>query len=544
MSGGRHALLWILFGLASVAVGLIFVWQATVLIRLEQAERVSRLQRLENEVTRTALWRLDSFLSPLITAEYAWPMYGMQVDEIWSDPSIIKDRLYLTAADSGAKQKPESITFAALNQHLPKTFSETDPSSVQQIAQISAQVQKGGAQPEFNQSQNFAQQLAVPADYQNRMTQNNANQMAFNKVINMGPVKGSSANLATTNSCKILWQGSDLVIAGRASGSDTAIRATVINWPVLKHMLESQIADLLPSGRLESSNSLDSVEHREQILASLPVRLLPGPLEKEAQREPTLLPFISLAGATILAALGGLGVMLWTVVSLGERRRKFVSAVTHELRTPLTTFQLYSEMLAEGMVPEDKRAQYLNTLQGESRRLKHLVENILSFARLERRAGGRSLERVSIGRLFEPWLPRFREHLAGANMVLVDGLPEEDIEMETEPDLIEQILFNLVDNAKKYACDAKDKQVHVTVRSFGERVQISVCDHGPGMPNRKVIRPFSVSSEEAAARKKPGIGLGLDLSRRLAKHLGGQLSLKDHKEFGACFILDLPKKRA
>ena len=80
-----------------------------------------------------------------------------------------------------------------------------------------------------------------------------------------------------------------------------------------------------------------------------------------------------------------IGLVLGGALSLSERRGTFVSAVTHELRTPLTTFRLYTEMLDEGMVASgESQRNYMKTLRSEADRLGHLVENVLSFARLER----------------------------------------------------------------------------------------------------------------------------------------------------------------
>jgi signal transduction histidine kinase len=89
-------------------------------------------------------------------------------------------------------------------------------------------------------------------------------------------------------------------------------------------------------------------------------------------------------GALALAACAA-AALLAGVIALSERRASFVSSVTHELRTPLTTFRMYAEMLARGMVPnEARRQEYLHTLEREADRLTHLVENVLSYARLER----------------------------------------------------------------------------------------------------------------------------------------------------------------
>src|SRR5262249_13969656 len=121
------------------------------------------------------------------------------------------------------------------------------------------------------------------------------------------------------------------------------------------------------------------------------------------------------------AAAASVAALLYGVMALSERRRMFVSAVTHELRTPLTTFRLYTDMLAEGMVPsEERRAEYLRRLQSESQRLGHLVENVLFYARLEGgRAAGR--EAVDLRELIAATLDRLRDRAQAAGLELVLG---------------------------------------------------------------------------------------------------------------------------
>src|SRR5208337_3642808 len=95
---------------------------------------------------------------------------------------------------------------------------------------------------------------------------------------------------------------------------------------------------------------------------------------------------LPVAWACVLLAAGAVAALLANVMRLGQRRADFVSAVTHELRTPLTTFHMYTEMLSEGMVTDPQQQRdYLTTLRLEASRLSHLVENVLAFARLERR---------------------------------------------------------------------------------------------------------------------------------------------------------------
>jgi signal transduction histidine kinase len=238
-------------------------------------------------------------------------------------------------------------------------------------------------------------------------------------------------------------------------------------------------------------------------------------------------------------------ILLQGAVSLSERRGAFVSAVTHELRTPLTTFRLYSEMLANGMVPEEeKRREYLDTLCVEADRLAHLVENVLAYARLERGAMRTRMEDVPVSNLIESVKRRLTERARQAGMTLVVEAGPEARSATTRADLaaVERILFNLVDNACKYAASATDRRIQLEVGREKGFVVLRVRDHGPGVSlkaARRLFRPFSKSARDAAGTA-PGVGLGLALSRRLAREMGGDLSLDAATTDGACFILRLP----
>ena len=107
---------------------------------------------------------------------------------------------------------------------------------------------------------------------------------------------------------------------------------------------------------------------------------------------------------------------------------------------------------------------------------------------------------------------------------------------------VEQILFNLVDNACKYASAAEDKRIHLRTERTTDALLLRVCDHGSGISDedaRKLFRPFTKSARDAA-NSAPGVGLGLALSRRLARHMNGNLTLDGSIPDGACFVLSLP----
>ena len=249
----------------------------------------------------------------------------------------------------------------------------------------------------------------------------------------------------------------------------------------------------------------------------------------------------------VLAALA-VAALLRGVVELSERRHVFVSAVTHELRTPLTTFRLYTDMLADGMVTEEvRRREYITRLRGEAERLGHLVENVLFYARVESGRGEAAREVVDLQTLLPEAQPRLAERAARADLEL-SVAPREGgpVHVHVDRSAVEQILLNLVDNACKYASRSTPPRIDVQLETMAGRALVRVRDHGPGLSaaeRRRLFQPFSKSDRDAA-NSAPGIGLGLALSRRLARAQGGDLALDTTGEGGAVFVLSLPLARS
>ena len=339
------------------------------------------------------------------------------------------------------------------------------------------------------------------------------------------------------------WMGGDLVLLRRVRRGDARLlQGTWLDWPALRTLLLAQVEAVVPASRLQAIGANDAADPGRQ-LALLPVRLVPGPMPETEPRDWTPLR-LSIAAAWVAAFLGlvGVGSLLQGAVTLSQRRADFVSAVTHELRTPLTTFRLYTDMLLDGMVPDAERPSYLGTLKQEADRLGHLVDNVLAFSRLERRAPRMRIESLPLGDLLERAVPRLAERAAQAGLGL---------EVETAPELAgepvrvdlasaEQILLNLVDNACKYAPNPDRPTLHLTTALRGRHVAVRLHDHGPGIEareRRRIFRPFHRPATRAAG-SAPGVGLGLALSRRLARRMGGDLELVASEE-GASFELRL-----
>ena len=136
---------------------------------------------------------------------------------------------------------------------------------------------------------------------------------------------------------------------------------------------------------------------------------------------------------------------------------------------------------------------------------------------------------------------------ARADLEMAFAAPSgEPVPVRVDRSAIEQILLNLVDNACKYAARSTPARIDVRLETSPGRAHVRVSDHGPGLSaaeRRRLFQPFSKSDRDAA-NSAPGIGLGLALSRRLARAQGGDLSLDASSGSGAVFVLSLPLARS
>ncbi len=286
-------------------------------------------------------------------------------------------------------------------------------------------------------------------------------------------------------------------------------------------------------------------------LSPLPLVLRSGDkvnLTDSGQRETALRETINAVWAVSLLSIVIIVLLLIFFARMERRRSDFVSAVTHELRTPLTTFSLYTEMLQNGSVPPEKIHDYHETLHRESARLSHLVENVLSFAKLSRgKVRGRQ-DTGSCTDLLEPVFQRLGERLkqAGFQYTVTRDNRLKLLTLRTDLISVEQILYNLADNAIKYCekakCTRQAPAVTISLLQTHRHLHIRFADNGPGMATREqahLFQPFSRSAK-AERDRKPGVGLGLALSRDLARSIGGDLSLERSDEHGCTFLLTLP----
>jgi signal transduction histidine kinase len=232
-----------------------------------------------------------------------------------------------------------------------------------------------------------------------------------------------------------------------------------------------------------------------------------------------------------------------SLVHLTEMNRlkdDFVATVSHELRTPLTSISGYIKILArksDKLSSEQKRL-FVNTIEEQSDRLRHLIEDLLIVSRIESGSHTISKNTVSLRDLItvlsEEIGTRSSSHRfeqafsADFPLLLTDG------------EKLRQILSNLLENASKYT--PQGTTVNISGSRDGGGVAISIEDEGSGIPahlHEKVFERF-FQVDQTSTRRAGGTGLGLYICRKLAEILGGSLALERSDAAGTVFTLRLP----
>lgn len=329
------------------------------------------------------------------------------------------------------------------------------------------------------------------------------------------------------------------------------LQGALMNMDSLNRRLPAQVTELLPQSRLSTFDpAAPAPEEARQPgtlrFANAPLLFQPGdtgavPLQDHKKMLTWTLTLIW--SMVLLGAAGVIWLMLGTF-RLEQRRGDFVSAVTHELRTPLTSFSLYTEMLEDGMVPEQKKPEYYANMQRECRRLEHLIDNVLAYSKLQRNAIRRTRDTLTCQELFEPIAEKIERRLqeAGISFSFALAQPIRILPIHTDAVSVEQIMDNLTSNAIKYA-KGENAKVQLTVHADRHNIVIRFRDNGPGISpkNRKLVfKPFR-RTRDATNSRKPGVGLGLALAKDTARSLGGDLKLEFGTLGGASFLLTIPK---
>ncbi len=254
--------------------------------------------------------------------------------------------------------------------------------------------------------------------------------------------------------------------------------------------------------------------------------------------------YLWIGGLTILTVVA-LALLTWELLrrqlALTRLRNDLVANVTHELKTPLSSMRLFVETLLNAPPPLDERTtrEYLQLIAQENMRLSRLIDNFLTFSRIERNKYVYAFGRVAAASLAERAAGAVRERFqsAGTFAVAVDpALPE----VSADADALVTALVNLLDNAWKYS--GETKHVVLSARRHGDRVEFAVRDHGIGLAPRDRRRIFQrfYQVRPQGSPVSGGCGLGLSIVHSIVAAHHGTITVESELGRGSTFTIRLP----
>jgi len=227
-----------------------------------------------------------------------------------------------------------------------------------------------------------------------------------------------------------------------------------------------------------------------------------------------------------------------------EIRRDFVANVSHELRTPLSIFRGYLEtLLDDPHQPPGELLRILEVMERHSDRLYALVEDVLSLARLESPEAEIDLSEINLAEFLQEILRDWEKRLEAKQLKSHLDVPLDLPKLEADESRLQEIIYNLLDNAVKYSQSAGVITLRAAVES--DRVRISVSDEGIGIPEKDLPRIFErfYRADKARSRELGGTGLGLSIVKHIAQLHGGTAEAQSEPGKGTTISVVLPLRR-
>lgn len=227
---------------------------------------------------------------------------------------------------------------------------------------------------------------------------------------------------------------------------------------------------------------------------------------------------------------------------LEKVRKEFVANVSHELKTPVASISGFAEtLLYDGGKSPANVAEFTRIIYDEAQRLSRLINRLLELSKLEYDEVKINIETINLAYLVRETAEIMRKTSKLRNISILYDEPSYFPSLDSDGDMIKQILMNIMDNAIKYSADGG--QIEIKLEDLGDKVKISVRDSGIGIASNEIPRIFErfYRVDKARSRKTGGSGLGLAIVKHLAESLGGQVSVESTLGQGSIFSFIMSK---
>lgn len=230
------------------------------------------------------------------------------------------------------------------------------------------------------------------------------------------------------------------------------------------------------------------------------------------------------------------------VKNADETSKTFVSNVSHELRTPLTTIGGFIDGILDGTIPKNRQTEYLSITSQEVKRLNLVISCMLNLSKFENGTLPVNFRSANLTDLVISVVLIFEKRIESKN-IEIEGLDAEALIAEVDPGLIKQVIYNLVENAVKFVNEGGTISFRFE-KNNNMRI-FSIRNTGEGLENNEMQQIFDRFYKADSSRGKDitGLGLGLNISKRIVNLHNGKISVKSIKGEYTEFSVQLPAKQ-
>jgi len=230
------------------------------------------------------------------------------------------------------------------------------------------------------------------------------------------------------------------------------------------------------------------------------------------------------------------------IKKLEKMRSEFVANVSHELRTPLTSIRGFVETLKERAIADPKKARYfLTIIERQSNRLNNLIEDLLQLSKIESQEIAMNLQSIDLRDLIDKTISEFKGKINQKEQQIKINIPPQFPLLKVDPEQMELVLRNLLDNAIKYTPNRGE--ISISALEKAENIYIEVADNGTGISAEHLPRIFErfYRADKDRSRKLGGTGLGLAIVKHIVQAHKGTIGVESKLGKGSKFFFTLPK---
>lgn len=224
-------------------------------------------------------------------------------------------------------------------------------------------------------------------------------------------------------------------------------------------------------------------------------------------------------------------------------RRSFIANVSHELKTPMTTIAGFIDGILDGTIPPERQSYYLNIVSTEVRRLSRLVQSMLALSRIDSGELRMNKQRFDLTNILISTLLTFEQKIGDRN-IRVEGLEEADtIFVDGDPDMIHQVVYNLIENAVKFTNEGG--YIRISLTDGPDRTTLEIRNSGQGIQPDELPHIFErfYKTDKSRSKDKNGMGLGLYIVKTILRLHGGDITAASETGSYCSFTLWLPKEK-